>query len=290
MTNNQLISVCIPTYNGEKYLQETLDSVKLQTYKNIEVIISDDQSKDRTLEICEKFKSEVTFPVYIHCHSPSGIGSNWNNSIEKANGKYIKILFQDDVMEANCIQEMIKYLIDYRLDIVVCKRKIIDAESNEVVDGSWYNNFYDLQKIAGIDVENFFILSKKNLKNFNFNRYSVDNIIGEPCVSLFTKKLVNKIGPFNIHLKQILDYEYWLRVLVKYDIGIIEKKLIKFRYHEEQTSNINSNDNVDERHIITNLLYGKLLFYINRDHAKYYLKQKYPLLKKLIALRYKIFQ
>lgn len=287
--NHPLVSICIPTYNGEKYLQETLDSVRHQTYKNIEVIVSDDQSKDATVAICNQFRSEVDFPVHIHSHFPSGIGANWNHAIGKAKGDYIKILFQDDVMEAGCIEEMLKYLTDYKLDIVVCKRHIIDADSHKVTQGEWYENFHDLQEKAGIEVNGFFILSRKNLKDFNFNRYSVDNIIGEPCVSLFTRDLINRIGPFNIQLKQILDYEYWLRVLIKYDIGIIGKKLIRFRYHAEQTSNINSTQNVDERYIITNLLYGKLLFHISRSHAKYYIKQKYPLLKKLIAFRYKIF-
>lgn len=287
--HNHLVSICIPTYNGEKYLQESLDSIKLQTYQNIEVIISDDSSKDSTLLICEKFKKEVTFPVYIYKHTPSGIGANWNYSIENANGEYIKILFQDDVMETDCIEEMMRYLLENKLEIVVCKRKIIDADSKEVSTGIWYHNFNDLQKPAGIESKDFFVLSKRNLKNYDYERYSMDNIIGEPCVSLFTKKLVKRVGPFNANLKQILDYEYWLRILIKYDIGIIGRKLMKFRYHDEQTSNINTSQNIDERHIILSLLHGKLLFYIDRKMAKKYLKQKYPIIQRLAILRYKIF-
>jgi glycosyltransferase involved in cell wall biosynthesis len=92
-----LISICIPTYNGENYILEALNSIKNQSYKNIEVIISDDNSNDKTLEICEKFKSEVDFPVYIYNHLPNGIGSNWNNCILKSKGDYIQFLFQDDL-------------------------------------------------------------------------------------------------------------------------------------------------------------------------------------------------
>ena len=84
-----LISICIPTYNGENYILEALNSIKNQSYKNIEVIISDDNSNDKTLQICEKFKSEVDFPVYIYNHLPNGIGSNWNNCILKSKGDYI---------------------------------------------------------------------------------------------------------------------------------------------------------------------------------------------------------
>ncbi|KQS95216.1 glycosyltransferase [Chryseobacterium sp. Leaf394] len=286
---DKLISICIPTYNGEKYLQESLDSIKQQTYKNIEVIISDDQSKDRTLEICEQFKREVNFPVHIHSHIPSGIGANWNNSIEKSNGFYVKILFQDDVMVPECLESMVQHLINHKLEIVVSKRKIIDQNSNEITEGSWYENFNDLQKPAGMEINKFVILKRKNLRTLNFERYSIDNIIGEPCVSLFTRKLYSRVGPFNIKSKQILDYEYWLRVLAFYDIGIIPEKLMKFRHHDEQASNVNTQSKLYEGDIILNLLYTKHILYIDRKKAKYYLVKKYPLLRKLILLRYKIF-
>ena len=283
-----LVSICIPTFNGEKFLQEALNSIKLQTYKNIEVIISDDESKDKTLEICLKFKSEVNFPVFIYSHKPAGIGSNWNHTIKKSNGEYIKLLFQDDVLESDCVEVMMNYLLKSNLEFVVSKREIINADSKKVSKGIWYKNFNDLQQSAGIPVNQFFILSKKNLKELNFNRYSVDNIVGEPCASLFAKKAFLKVGHFDLNLKQALDYVYWLKVLVHYDIGIINQKLVKFRYHSEQTSNQNNLSNLDESDAIKNILYQKLLFYIDRKSAFNYLKRKYPLLQKLNNLRYKI--
>lgn len=284
-----LISICLPTYNGEKYLQETLDSVKAQTYRNIEVIISDDQSSDKTLEICERFKSEVEFPVYIYSHNPSGIGENWNNSIINSNGDYIKILFQDDILEKNCIELMLNYLLKSNLDIVVSKRRIIDHHSKVIEQGDWFEYYKDLQTPAGITISEFKILSKKDLKNFKYKRFSEDNIIGEPCVSLFTKTLFKTIGPFREDLKQLLDYEYWLRVLVKFEIGIIEEKLVRFRYHQEQTSNINLIRKVSERHIILNILLMKFLFYMSRSQVKILLQERFPFIKKINVYRYKIF-
>ncbi|MDP2454929.1 MULTISPECIES: glycosyltransferase [unclassified Kaistella] len=285
----KLVSICIPTYNGEKYLQEALDSVKAQTYKNIEVIVSDNQSKDKTLEICEQFKSEVDFPVFIHSHTQSGIGENWNNTIEKSNGDYIKFLFQDDILEKNCVEVMMQYLAQYNLQAVVSKRNIINAESQLVTEGSWFNDFNDLQKPAGIPTDEFYIFSKKNLKNLNYDRYLVNNIVGEPCVSLFTKNVFKKVGRFDSNLKQALDYVYWLRVLAKYDIGIIPEKIVKFRYHSEQTSNQNYLNNLNEEQFISKILHNDLLFYIGSKNIKNHLKQRYPLLKRLVALRYRIF-
>lgn len=285
-----LVSICIPTYNGEKYLQEALDSVKGQTYKDIEVVISDDSSQDRTLSIANRFKQEVSFPVHIYQHQPSGIGANWNHCVEKANGEYIKFLFQDDVLENNCVTVMVDYLLKHKLKIVVSKRTIIDENSNQITEGQWYKNFHDLQKPAGIPDVDFYILNKKNLKNLNSQRYLSDNIIGEPCVSLFTKKMYKSVGPFDENLHQILDYVYWLRILSKYDIGIISQKLVKFRLHDQQASSVNWVNGIDERLVITDFFFRKMFWHMDRKMAKFYLKQKYPLLKKIIALRNKILE
>lgn len=287
---SKLVSVCIPTYNGEKYLQMAFDSVKTQTYKNIEVVISDDQSEDRTLKICEQFKLNADFPVHIYSHRPSGIGANWNNAIQRSNGEYFKLLFQDDLLKPNAVECMMHHLIINKLEIVVSKRDIINERGQLISTGNWYDKYFDLQKLADIAVDKFYILSKKKLKKLDFKVYSRENFIGEPCATLFTKKLFNNVGLFNNELKQALDYEYLLRVLAKYKIGIIEEKLIQFRYHANQTSQINSNNCVDESKAIETILFSKLLFNINRMEAKRYLFKKYPILTKLNNFRYKLFQ
>lgn len=235
----KLVSICIPTYNGEKYLQEALDSVKLQTYQNIEVIISDDQSKDATIEICNKFKQEVDFPVHIYSHNPSGIGANWNHSIEKSNGDYIKFLFQDDILEPNCVEVMLNFLTEKKLRAVCSKRSIIDGKSLPVTSGEWYSGCHDLQKsFLRLDFENFYIFNKTDLKRIYPYHLSA-NIFGEPISFLFDKKIFDEIGLFSTYYKQLLDIEFAYRILINHPIGIIEEKLFKFRLHEDQATNQN---------------------------------------------------
>ena len=105
-----LVSVCIPTYNGSEYIVEALESVLNQTYKNIEIIVSDDKSSDKTLDLVRQCAKTSKFPIVIYTNEFRGIGNNWNNSIKKANGKYIKFLFQDDILLPNCIDLMCKSL------------------------------------------------------------------------------------------------------------------------------------------------------------------------------------
>lgn len=286
---DDLVSICIPTFNGEKYLQEALDSVKAQTYKNIEVVISDDRSSDNTLNICEKFKAEVSFPVSIFSHVPDGIGANWNNSINKARGKYIKILFQDDVLEANCIEEMLNCLLKNKLDIVVSKRNIIDGDSLQITTGDWFEKYKDLQKPAGLPESDLFILSRKNFRDLDVKVYSAENIIGEPCASLFSRRLFDDIGMFNTFYRQALDYEYWLRTLVKYDIGILPEKLVKFRYHHQQASAVNLSAELDEGHVIETILLRRFLFNIDLKSIIFLLKKRMPFVVKMAQMRYKLF-
>ena len=95
-----LVSVLIPTYQGEEFLEEALESVLSQTYHNLEIIISDDGSVDRTLEIAKNFQLQSSIKFKILTHQRLGMIPNWNFCLSMAQGKYIKFLFQDDVLTA----------------------------------------------------------------------------------------------------------------------------------------------------------------------------------------------
>ncbi|MDM1062257.1 glycosyltransferase [Empedobacter falsenii] len=289
--NNPLVSVCIPTYNGEKYIQEALDSIKKQTYRNIEVIISDDSSTDKTREICEVFKDEVNFPVYIFSHQPAGIGSNWNNSIAKANGEYIKFLFQDDLLASNCIEVMLYYLLSHDLDIILCKRIIISEDFGLEETENWLTKFGDLQKGINLEFDDFYLFGKKDLYRLGSKYQLSYNFLGEPVTSLFSKKLYNTIGEYSTELKQMLDIEYYLRILIHTDIGLINKKLISFRIHNNQTSTINENSRIDESKFIDQLLVQQFNRNLNKKQKNKILYNRYPFLDKFVRLmyRYKIF-
>src|SRR6056297_3323741 len=103
---SSLVSICIPTFNGQEYIEQALRSAINQTYKNIEIVISDDDSSDSTLQIVKRVKDSTTVPLKIIKHTPTSIGSNWNNCIKESSGKYIKLLLQDDILESNCVEKL----------------------------------------------------------------------------------------------------------------------------------------------------------------------------------------
>lgn len=290
MKESQLVSVCIPTYNGEKYLEEALQSVKAQTYRNIEIIVSDDRSTDRTVEICKRFEETAGIPMYIHSHTPGGIGANWNNCIENAHGEYIKFLFQDDILEDICIEKQMKMILEKKLVAVCSKRSIIDKNGLPVTSGDWYSGCYDLQKsFLKLDFKHFHTLEKKDLINLH-HYHLTSNIFGEPIAFLFEKKIFNEVGLFSTKYKQILDAEMGYRILKKYPIGLMEEKLFRFRVHEEQESSKNKKrkETLLEDEKFKLFIVKNFYPYLSRSTVKYFLTRRYKSLYKADQLYQKI--
>lgn len=269
-----LVSICIPTYNGERFLLEALNSVVTQSYRNIEVIISDDNSNDGTLIICEGFKKKTGIPVHIYSHNPSTIGANWDNTIKYSNGKYIKFLFQDDVLKPDCIETMMDYLLKNNLEIIFSKREIID-EKGFLSKSDFLIRFGDLQQGINLDINDFYIFSRKDIKllGSNKNNSLQYNFLGEPVAALFSRKLYDDIGNFESPLKQFLDLEYWLKVLKKYPIGIVSQKLIQFRIHQNQASAINSQNKVNEVRYIEKIFFRSFFYWLSFNQQKKLIKK-----------------
>ncbi len=288
--NNQLVSICVPTYNGAKFLQESLDSVNAQSYKNIEVIISDDNSTDETLEICTKFKESTLFPVHIYNHQPQGIGANWNHCIEKANGIYIKFLFQDDILYDTCIEEMMEIYKEYpEIGLVACKRDfIVDVNMKSEQTEIWIEKYNDLQIDYELFNDSIYYLTHAVFGKRSFLD-SHRNKIGEPSCVMFRKEITKSIGLFDVRLKQILDYEYWYRILKNKPVIVINKPLVAFRIHENQATNVNSKAEINDYNMYHKILHKEYYHFLH-DSLKESLDNEFSKsneLKKYVLKKYK---
>ncbi|OAZ05415.1 glycosyltransferase [Flavobacterium succinicans] len=265
INSNPLVSICIPTYNGGKFIKEALQSAVEQTYKNIEIIISDDNSNDETLIIIKDVLKDCTVPFYIYNHEPKGIGENWNHCVKKSKGTYIKFLFQDDVLAIDCVEKMINLIeSDPKIGMVYCKRNIIyDANNRDHI--SWINNYAILHKSwFEFEVEEGITKGTTYLKNINLMKNPL-NKIGEPTAVLIKKECFEKIGYFNIKLKQSLDFEYWYRLMKFYDIGFVNEKLIFFRLHPDQATFANRKSNLNEMESLRESLYRTIFWQLHPE-------------------------
>ncbi len=128
--NNPLVSICIPVFNGEKDLFRAIESCISQTYKNIEIIISDDGSRDKTREIAENYAIKDKRIEYIRS-GKVGIVQNFSNSFNAASGEFIQLLNHDDWLSKNYVDEGIKSFNQFPQAAAIIPNSIFVREKQE---------------------------------------------------------------------------------------------------------------------------------------------------------------
>ncbi len=217
--NTPLVSICIPTYNSGKFIKRTLDSVLKQDYKNLEVIVVDDCSKDNTSEVVEGYQDE-RLSFYIN-ETNQGLTKNWNNALLRAKGKYVMLLCADDVIYNNCISEEVKALEENpTATMVISNTHIVNSEDIITL------------KIKRLPKEGLYNGKRLAKKSIRFKNY-----YGAPNGILFRRFITDRIGPFDENLKHIPDYDMWLRLSYEGDVYYIDKFLSAFRVHNVSNTN-----------------------------------------------------
>lgn len=123
------ISIVIPVYNIENYLEKCLDSLINQTFKDIEVICVNDGSKDKSLDILNEYaKKDSRFKIINQ--ENSGSGSARNNGLNNAQGKYVQFLDGDDYFEPEMLEKLYNLAENHKADIAVCSSRKVDDEGN----------------------------------------------------------------------------------------------------------------------------------------------------------------
>ena len=210
-----LVSLLIPTYNGEKFIRETLNSVLDQSLKDWEVIVMDDASKDRTISIAREF-NDPRIRVFAN-EDNVGAQANWNRGAERVSGKYFKLLPQDDLMTRDCLAKQVA---------------ILDSDKNEDIA-----LIFSSRQVIGPAGDNRMI---RGFGNRSTGRYSAGevvrsclcsgaNLIGEPGSGLFRSELLKRIGPYSAEFPYVIDMDYWFRVLEYGDGYYISEPLTSFR-------------------------------------------------------------
>lgn len=204
-----MISVCMPTYNGEKYIKKQLESILCQLSINDEVIISDDSSTDNTLKICKDFNDKrIKIFENNNFHSPI---YNLENALKKSKGDYIFLSDQDDIWIDSKVDICIEKLKEYFL--VIHDADIIDKNENILFD-----SFYKLNNTK-----------KGKIYNLIKNGY-----LG--CCMCFRRELLNSLLPFPQGLPMHDIYIGNFAAFNNYKLSFIDNKLIHYRRHGQNAS------------------------------------------------------
>jgi glycosyltransferase involved in cell wall biosynthesis len=243
------VSVCIPTYNGGKYIRECIESILAQTYTDFEILIVDDKSSDETIDIAEEFaRRDKRIRIVIN-QLNLGLVKNWNRCVELAGGEWIKFVFQDDIIAPDCIEELLNCCNGGSL-FAVCRRIIIFEEGSEFL-----SKYYEY--IENINIENIFngktFITPEIFRSACLKYLSL-NFIGEPTAVIIHKSIFQKLGTFNPNLIHLCDWEFWLRVGINHGFTYMPKNLATFRVHSDGTSSKNIKKKILQMDLLDNIV------------------------------------
>lgn len=229
------ISVCVPTYNGAKYLRECLDSVLAQSFTDFELLIVDDHSSDETISIAQEYATS-DFRIRVNQNQQNlGLVGNWNRCVELAQGEWIKFVFQDDLITPTCLERMLA-ASKPETAIICCKRDYIFESSVTEETQQTYRDF-----AASASMSKTF----PNLTEISASDYCkatleqiTTNFVGEPTSVLLHRSVFRLFGNFNPYLVMACDIEFWTRVAVHTGIIYVPETLAKFRVHSKATTTI----------------------------------------------------
>lgn len=227
--NYPLISIAMTTYNGEEYLKEQLDSILNQTYRNLEIIICDDGSKDNTIQIINEYINNYEFIKLFQNEKNLGYAKNFEKAINLCTSKYIALSDQDDLWE------------EKKLEILLTNLQI-EEKKNPDLPILVHSDLCMIDENNKVFNESYFKYRKYKLKN----EKDLGHILG-PCgvmgnTLLFNNNLKNKILPFPISVE---NHDYWIALINEiYGKRItLNEKLVKYRIHSSNTSNCKSKRN-----------------------------------------------
>ena len=223
MSSQPLVSICIPVYNGEKFIDETVKDCLNQTYKNIEIIFSDNCSTDRTVEMIKRY-NDPRIKIFSN-DTNIGLLANFKKVFTYATGKYMSFLGADDGMEPTCIEKAVNVLeAPENKDIVLVNTfiQIINDENKTVFIKKF---IFGSGKFSG----------KWGIRaNFLYG----SNTIGEPNGSVWRKETYDQIPEpkFRNGNTWTTDLDLKFELLLYGNTYVIPEPLGKFRLSQQSTS------------------------------------------------------
>lgn len=206
--NMTTISIVLPTYNGEKYLKQSINSILTQSHIGWELILIDDCSKDRTPDIVDWYAESDSRIIAVHNETNQRLPGSLNIGFSMAQGQYLTWTSDDNLYMPNALEVMARYL-DSHEDIYMVRgaMDIIDEKGEIIAQSEEYRD----------------------------ERMYTDNCLG--ACFMYRREVRDRIGDYDIDTFCAEDYDYWLRVLESFGkIASIDQTLYQYRRHEASLS------------------------------------------------------
>jgi len=225
------ISVALCTYNGEKYLEEQLNSYLDQTFQPSEIIACDDGSVDKTLEILENFKIRSVIPVHIYRNTTRlGFTKNFEKAISLCNGDFIALSDQDDVWLPDKAETLVNEFNkpeNENVNVIFTDMALVDGNLKSLNKTVWKS--FEFFKV---------IMSELNKKGYFKLLKERGNFVAGAS-TMMRKKIVNKLIPFVDGAKNWYhDGQIALIAAKNNELRYLDKPLVLYRQHEGQTVSV----------------------------------------------------
>ena len=264
-----LISIVIPIYNAEKYLEECLNSIKNQTYKNFEVIMVNDGSKDDSETICMNFLRSDSRFRYLKKEN-GGVSSARNVGLDNVEGDYITFIDADDWVDENYLDLLITTVKKNHSDIVVSSYK----QFNNI--DIFYLRAYSLQEKYLLNFER---MNRDDFLTIFPKLMSTNVCFNNAVAKLFRKELVNDLR-FDTSIKYGEDLDFYFRLYLNVDsISYVDEPTYIYRSHGDSTTSNFNQEHAEQELSIFKQMYEKIQE-IGLPSIHYFNK-----LKKLLELR-----
>lgn len=217
-------AVCIPTFNAERWIRGTLESVLSQGI-NVEVVVSDDASSDATVDLA---RSTGDPRVRVEASAVRlGMARNWNRAVQLSDSEHVKVLMQDDVLLPGSLAVQVDLLDKHPSAAFAFGPRILESDGSRAAD-AWLDKYRAPHEAFGEPRELMHgpavaaILTRRRLRA---------NAIGEPSVVLMRRRAFDRAGGFDASLGQLTDLDLWIRLAAAGDVAFDGRPVVLLRVH-----------------------------------------------------------
>lgn len=224
LVNTELVSVLVLSFRSSGTIVETLQSIYNQTYKNIELVISDDASDDNTVEIIEQWVAKCGERFkrveVIVSKENTGTSKNMNRGVDACRGEWIKPIAADDLLSPECVQKYMEKVHQDKGQIQIYQADEEVIDENSIVTGYMTNESQRMRKLADMKT------AEEQYQYFLFNDIKVSPTM------LFSRKAFYEVGMCDERIRNIEDYPLKLRFLRNgFRMGYLKCSVVQYRVH-----------------------------------------------------------
>ena len=267
------ISIIIPVYNAERYLKKCINSIRNQTLSEIEIILVNDGSTDRSKDICDYYRNLDKRVKVIHTKN-RGVSHARNIGIQNASGKYIMFADSDDYVEKEWCQELYNLIISESVDLVICGYNVENQRGKKIYIET--RVLSEKEDVSSLIVNDFFVLYLKNLLNSPCNKIFRLDVIKKYCIKYDETLSLGEDMIFNLEYINLMSNE---------KIIVLNKSLYNYVWEEKQSLDYKYYDNL---FMIYKYIYHKLYETLETKcdnlvkYEKFYWKRYFFMLERVL--------